>query len=625
MNILSPWNLLWIPPIAGAIIALYILKLRRKDVIVSSTFLWQQVIRDVQANAPFQKLRYSPLLLLQLLAALLLILALARPVWRFFTMGGRTTVMVVDTGASMQAKDGSPTRLDSARQEADRLINSMRPGDSMLILSASYRPQTLTGFTSDQRELQQAVSNLKPHDTPTDMGASLRLAGQLASSERGNNGRIELISDGCFTRTAITEYDPGKVQILFHLVGKSADNVGIVAADCRRAPGRTGGLEALTVLHNYSNQPHSFVETLSADDNLIDARDVSLPADGEETEAFSLPEPSVPVRLHAQIKLQDQLSVDNDAYLIATPRKQIKALVVGSPDFFLQNALMVDPGVHIDQVPEYPGPEAAKPYDVVVFYHTLRLPSHLPEGHYLFIHCIADKCPAHISGAGNGVGVVDWERQDPIMNYVDISSLHFDSAYAAEPYSWAHEVVTGDTGALIADGEKNRTRSIFFAFDPDLSRLPLAVAFPILVSNSIHWLANGDQGELAMENGYTGAARSIPAPVGSGPLKITAPDGKSAAADVGIQGGAAFDRTSETGFYTVRGNGYQTVFAANLADAASSNIAPVKALAFLPGEKSTPAGHRVLAAQLFLEPLVLLAIALLSLEWFLFHRRPYMR
>src|SRR5947209_4888740 len=112
MHFISPFALLWTLPIGGIIVVMYILKLRRKDVVVSSTFLWRQVIRDVQANAPFQKLRRNLLLLLQLIAAALIIFALARPFQRFFAIGGRNIVVIVDTSASMGATDVQPSRLE---------------------------------------------------------------------------------------------------------------------------------------------------------------------------------------------------------------------------------------------------------------------------------------------------------------------------------------------------------------------------------------------------------------------------------------------------------------------------------------------------------------------------------
>ena len=77
----------WLTPLIAGIAAaiavpslviLYFLKLRRRDMEVSTTLLWKKAIQDIQANAPFQKLRRNILLILQLLALAAAILALGR-------------------------------------------------------------------------------------------------------------------------------------------------------------------------------------------------------------------------------------------------------------------------------------------------------------------------------------------------------------------------------------------------------------------------------------------------------------------------------------------------------------------------------------------------------------------
>src|SRR6478672_13869771 len=94
---LNPWT----AALAGAIVipsllVLYFLKLRRREMAVSSTLLWKKAVQDLQVNAPFQKLRRNLLLLLQLLLLLFLCLALSRPVSNFSPGAGHLTVILID-------------------------------------------------------------------------------------------------------------------------------------------------------------------------------------------------------------------------------------------------------------------------------------------------------------------------------------------------------------------------------------------------------------------------------------------------------------------------------------------------------------------------------------------------
>ena len=75
----------WMTPLTGIVVAsvlvpllvaLYFLKLRRRPAGVPSTLLWKRSVEDVRANTPFQRLRPSLLLLLQL--GLLAFVAFAR-------------------------------------------------------------------------------------------------------------------------------------------------------------------------------------------------------------------------------------------------------------------------------------------------------------------------------------------------------------------------------------------------------------------------------------------------------------------------------------------------------------------------------------------------------------------
>src|SRR5918994_3800957 len=107
-------GLLFVP----IVVAMYLLKLRRDEAVVPSTLLWRQLVADVEANAPWQRLRRSLLLLLQLLLVAILAILAARPfIDRPAGLAG-DLVLVVDPSASMQATDITPSRLDAAKAAA---------------------------------------------------------------------------------------------------------------------------------------------------------------------------------------------------------------------------------------------------------------------------------------------------------------------------------------------------------------------------------------------------------------------------------------------------------------------------------------------------------------------------
>ena len=101
MTLLNPWALFWIAA-AAPVILMYFLKLKRKKVPVSSTWLWTRSIQDIRVNAPFQKLRSSLLLLLQILLILIGAFALSDPIGRTTPPDEKRWVFLIDRSASMQ-------------------------------------------------------------------------------------------------------------------------------------------------------------------------------------------------------------------------------------------------------------------------------------------------------------------------------------------------------------------------------------------------------------------------------------------------------------------------------------------------------------------------------------------
>src|SRR6185312_16156688 len=107
-NFLTPaWGFLGL--LAIPLVALYILRQKRPDLVISSTLLWSKTLADMRASTPFQRLRRNLLLLLQLLILAALVLTLMRPVVQAEASKSTAGVIVIDATASMQTHDGGAT------------------------------------------------------------------------------------------------------------------------------------------------------------------------------------------------------------------------------------------------------------------------------------------------------------------------------------------------------------------------------------------------------------------------------------------------------------------------------------------------------------------------------------
>jgi len=136
----------WLAPLGAAallavpaILLLYFLKVKRPETRVASLLFWRPFVADRQANAPWQRLRSSWLLVLQLLAALAIALALLRPGVTGAAGIADTTIVILDGSASMQATDVGPTRFGAAVDQARGLVSQLPAGKQMAIGAADGR------------------------------------------------------------------------------------------------------------------------------------------------------------------------------------------------------------------------------------------------------------------------------------------------------------------------------------------------------------------------------------------------------------------------------------------------------------------------------------------------------
>ena len=168
------------------ILLLYFMRPKRQNRVVGSTLLWQQALQDLQASRPWQRLRITPLLLLQLLAALVIVLILARPVIFLSSPISGDTIIILQSSASMQATDVAPNRFEAAKSQIADLVDGLGSNDHLSLISMAHTPQVLIASSQDKGQITAALQRAEVTNQDADLEQALSLAISLAAGPGGS-------------------------------------------------------------------------------------------------------------------------------------------------------------------------------------------------------------------------------------------------------------------------------------------------------------------------------------------------------------------------------------------------------------------------------------------------------
>ena len=587
VTLLSPFALLWLLPALGGILALYLLKMRRESVRLPATFLWPARTEEVRANAPIQRLRFSWLMVLQMLAATILIGAIARPQIRQAGLVGEVTILVLDSSASMRATDVSPSRFDRAKALAREAVRSARPGDRVALIEAGAVPRVIFPLTNDPASVLPRLEAVQATDAEGDMGEALRLAGALAADLKG--ARLVVLSDGDFR--PVTDFAPpggsGGAAVVFQKIGSGNDNLAVSALGAAKD---AGGLKLFVGVKNYGSLSRTAKVMLYADGTPFASRPVTAGAGKAWGE--TLPAPPGARVLEARLDVKDDLAADNVAYTLNDPSAAARVLLVGGSDPFLERALALDPRVTLDRAKSLPNP-APSGYDLVVFNGVPAAP--VPARGVLTLGGV---------GGTKGVRIKGTER-DPLLEGVDLAAV---GASKIGPVEGATVLATSDAGPLLTTttGAQRRIALGFASLDSDF---PLQPSFPIFVANALDFLLGGGGAKaLLVSPGKPFALpANVPVEVENGPTVEPA------------DGLATIRSIERVGAYRLKiGNETRTVLAGLRSDV-ESDTKPADRISL--GSASVRAQKTPLRFADFWRPLVGLVLLVLAGEWLLFVRK----
>ena len=590
-----------------AIVALYFLRIRRPTRIVSALHLWPDEIRDRQANVPWQRLRFSWLLLLQLLVAAFLVAAAIQPALPARASLASHTIVLLDASASMQAKDVQPSRLDEAKRQIGTMIDQLGPQDRMTLIAVLSTPRIAASISGDHGAMHRAVDGVAASNGQANLSAALLLAAGIVRA--GEDARAYLFSDGIIQplQASLTTGLPFPIE--YDRIGVSGENVGLTSLVVRTsAQSRAAYLR----VHNFGQQARSVSVEWRSDAGLIDVRPVALA--GGQAQDLVLAVPDNATIVTARLGAKDNFALDDSVTAIARTPRAFHVLLVTAGNVFLEQALRLRTDFQVDVVAPT-GYRGAGAYAMTVFDRFS--PPALPDGPFIMVDPPAG---SPLSGAAPvGIGRVRAsDAGDPLLTNVSLQDVHVARSEDLTASTFGRALITSVQTPLVLVRDEP-FRQALFGFDLHESDFPLRLGFPVLMQNLSEWMLPPS---VPSSSFHPDEQVTIVPETGAASVAVVRPDGSRRPITTGSI--ATFADTDLVGIYTVEqtvaGKVDRSWFAVNLFSDPTSQLTPVDHLT-LPPAKTTAAvetGHQGFLA---IWPLIaLLGLGLVLAEWLAFHR-----
>lgn len=664
------------------LLLLYILKLRRRPIRVSTTAFFSPAVDDLEANIPWRRLRPSWMLLLHLLILWLLALALGHPVWQ--SSSSRTDLIIIlDHSASMLARtrtQESITRLDQAKAIAlSRGNGSLSAGGRVAMITAAARTQTTLPISTSRAALSDALASVTGVEQSARLDLSIdaarSLAATLTTSDSGSNSKAASPTPASSPQEISTEAALRAVRILLITDGVSPisadraqgievvtlssdpnpDNLGIVSIVARRTSETSPQSQVLLRIINSSTQPRIAPLRIDVDGQTQQRLALNVPAAVPATDGTILPGsvqhnltltlPGEAV-ISAHLIRPDVLSSDDVAWtLVPPPRPRRILLVSASTEGDLGSQMLRD--VLQEIVTENSGGDPRAPtagevitlpptrlatlsdrdlsdYSLAIF-DRVEPPARFPIGILSFAARAGLAAAPLIDSTSRPTRPLWWDRSSQVLDENPIDTLLIRTSLPiTDPVSEARILARGTDGPLILYRPRTPAApprlAVLFAISE--SNWPLHVSFPIFIARATDLLSPSDfRGNSTSYSTAESITLGLPSALSSASLRHTT--AASPAQEFSITPGQfelTFGPLERTGLYQLTpplgpANSPVSALAVNLA---SPTISQLRATLQPRMPSASPASIPVAQSMQWWRILVIIAAAILLIEWILF-------
>ncbi|MBR1597510.1 MAG: VWA domain-containing protein [Lachnospiraceae bacterium] len=479
------------------IIILYLLKQKVKDQPFSSTMLWREIYKNLEAKTPFEKLKNNILMYLQILAMLLLILALMAPVIRNGGLVQRNTILVIDKSASMEtAYGGGDSRLDEAVSRARRYLEGVNDSGMVTIVACGDEAEIIYQG-QDKATAKRRLGELKTEQVSGNLDAASGMVGSLVSnldnvdvvcytdsdfdyeSWKRNNDKISLAVESIYSKEENLSVDyvnyglkdntiEAICKVANHGTKPAASDVSLYLnneiIDVQTVTVEAG--ESETVYFNEAPLPSDYIADSQAtstgtelDGNNIlesgidDENDISVAGVDNNTPAGGNVNITKALVLRAELSEKDALSADNFSSIQITADNSKKILLLSEGNVFMEKALSLVDGALVYKSEDISVLEQENDFELYVF-DGINIPddfdmSRLNKNAALLLINYKED-PFGLVGSNSDISdvMLHFDKSE-ITEYVEGYSFGVTNAYTYNLPEWASPIIAADDGSVV--------------------------------------------------------------------------------------------------------------------------------------------------------------------------------
>lgn len=446
------------------IVVMYLFKQKNKETFVSSLYLWNMAAEQNQSQKSFQKIRKNLLMILQIITALFLVFAIAKP-YIMANTNIENYIILIDASMSMQSIDEKPNRFEVAKEYAKQLIEGSAPNSKFSLILMSDEPYIAVNQSNDKNSVLSKIKELNCTNGNIDYDSVGNLLNMIYEKEPSN---VYLLSDDIYK---------SDISIQNILIGKSIANTAITTLLHNIDGDR---IVTLVKVKNYSNEKTNKTVNLYVDNKIHDYKEIELDSNEEKSIFFT----DIPIgsdEIKAVMSPEDSLTIDDVRYDVVNKYENKKVFLATSQNIFIENALSVMPDIEL-----FKGDidNNLSGYGLYVFDGIF--PDKMPnDGHILIFNppvgnnFIKTENETEISNI--------YLKESKLLNFIYDMKFDILKSKTITTPSWGYEVLSSNETPLIISGEIGSQKVLVCGFELHNTDLPLKKEFPIFIYNLIKW------------------------------------------------------------------------------------------------------------------------------------------